>query len=88
MISSSEIEVNENDSENWMEFPITSTQLHKDNTYGFRLTSPDTMVALGEAAWPSKYPFKYGEEWNVNNLENKEHYYRYFSLAFKVELRA
>ena len=30
----------------------------------------------------------YGEEWNANNMENKDHYYRYFSLAFKVELRA
>lgn len=88
VISSSEIEVNENDSGNWMEFPLQSTRLLKDNAYGFRLTSPDTLVALGEAAWPSKYPFEYGEEWNSNNIGNDEHFYRYFSLAFKVELRA
>ena len=88
IISSSEIEVDENNSENWMQFPLQLVQLHKDDTYGFRLTSPDTLVALGEAAWTSDYPFEYGEEWNTNNIGNEEHYYRYFSLAFKVELRA
>jgi hypothetical protein len=60
----------------------------RHNTYGFRLKSPDTLVAIGEAAWSSKDPFSYGEEWNINNIENKDHYYRYFTLAFKVELRA
>ena len=88
VLSSAEIEVDENDTENWMQFPFQSVQLHKDNTYGFRLMSPDTLVAIGEAAWSSKNPFVYGEEWNINNIENKDHYYRYFSLAFKVELRA
>ena len=88
ILSSAEIEVDENDTENWMQFPLESVQLHKDKTYGFRLKSPDTLVAIGEAAWSSTSPFVYGEEWNANNIENKDHYYRYFSLAFKVELRA
>ncbi len=52
------------------------------------LKSPDTLVAIGEAAWSSKNPFTYGEEWNINNIEKTDHYYRYFSLAFKVDLRA
>ena len=88
VLSSAEIEVDENNTENWMQFPLQSVQLHKDKTYGFRLKSPDTLVAIGEAAWSSTSPFAYGEEWNINNIENKDHYYRYFSLAFKVELRA
>jgi hypothetical protein len=88
ILSSAELEVDENDAENWMQFPLQSIQMHKDNTYGFRLQSPDTLVAIGEAAWPSKSPFTWGEEWNINNIENRDHYYRYFSLAFKVELRA
>ena len=88
VLSSAEIRVNENDAENWLQFPLQAVQLHKDNTYGFTLKSPDTLVAIGEAAWPSKYPFEYGIEWSINNIENKDHYYRYFSLAFKVELRA
>ena len=55
---------------------------------GLDLKAPDTLVAIGEAAWSSKDPFVYGEEWSINNIENRDHYYRYFSLAFKVELRA
>lgn len=88
ILSSAEIEVDENDAENWIQFPLQSVQLQKNNTYGFRLNSPDTLVAIGEAAWPSISPFLYGEEWNTNNIEKEDHYYRYFSLAFKVELRA
>ena len=88
VLSTAEIEVDEKDAGNWMQFPLQSVQLHKDSMYGFRLKSPDTMVAIGEAAWSNKYPFEYGEEWNTNNVENKDHYFKYFSLAFKVELRA
>lgn len=88
ILSTSEIEVSESDAENWMQFPLQSIPLQKNNTYGFRLQSPDGLIALAEAAWPSKYPFEYGEEWSINNRENKDHYYKYFSLAFKVELRA
>ncbi len=88
VLTSSEIAIDENDADNWMQFPLHNLHLHKDNTYGFRLKSSDALVALGENAWPSKNPFAYGEEWSINNIENKDHYYRYFSLAFKVELRA
>ena len=87
-LTSSEIKVDSNDEENWMQFPIHSVPLHRGNTYGFQLKSPDGLVAIGEAAWTNKHSFNYGEEWSVNNIENKDHYYRYFSLAFKVQLRA
>ena len=88
ILSSSEVNVDEADRDCWVQFPLQTVQLYKDNTYGFRIKSPDTLIAIGEAAWPSKYPFEYGVEWNTNNIEKKDHYYRYFSLAFKVELRA
>lgn len=88
ILSSVEIEVDENDAENWVRFPLQSVQLHKDTTYGFRLKSPDTLVAIGEAAWPNTSPFAFGVEWNIDNIDNEDHYYRYFSLAFRVELRA
>lgn len=88
VLTSSEIEIDENDAENWMQFPLQTVKVHKDADYGFQLKSPDTLVAIGEAAWSSKNRFVYGEEWNINNVENKDHYYKYFSLAFKVELRA
>lgn len=87
-LSVSEIEVSKDDNENWMQFQLPAVQLLKENTYGFRLKSPDAFIAIGEAVWPNKNPYMYGEEWNKNNIDNKENYYRYFSLAFKVELRA
>ena len=80
--------MDESDAGNWIQFPVQSVRLHKDTTYGFRLKSPDTLVAIGEAAWPNTSPFAYGVEWNVNNMDNEDRYYRYFTLAFKVELRA
>ena len=88
VLSSAEIGVDENDTENWLQFSLHAVPLHKDKMYGFRLKSPDTLIAIGEAAWPSNYPFEFGVEWSTNNIENKDHYYRYFSLAFKVDLKA
>ena len=88
VLSSVETEVDESDAGNWIQFPVQSVRLHKHTTYGFRLKSPDTLVAIGEAAWPNTSPFAYGVEWNVNNMDNEDRYYRYFTLAFKVELRA
>lgn len=88
VLTTSEIEVDSSDEDNWMQFQLKAIPLHKDSTYGFRLKSPDALVAIGEAAWPNQSPFAYGEEWNINDIENKDHYFRYFSLAFKVELRA
>lgn len=85
-LTSSEIEVDKKDVEHWVRFDFPSVPLHKNNTYGFRLKSPDALVGIGEAAWPSRSPFAYGEEWHVDDYHNKELYYQYFSLAFKVEL--
>jgi hypothetical protein len=88
ILSSAELEVDKNDADNWMQFQLHSIPLQKDNTYGFQLQSPDGLIAIAEAAWPSNSPFEYGEEWSINNRENTDHYYKYFSLAFKIGLRA
>jgi hypothetical protein len=88
VLSTSEIEVTRGDADHWMSFPLPAIPLHKDSTYGFRLSSPDAFVGIGEAAWPSKSPFMYGEEWHGDSAHKNDQYFRYFSLAFKVELRA
>jgi hypothetical protein len=88
VLSSTEITVDEDDAENWMKFSLPSIPLHKDNTYGFQLKSNDALVGIGEVAWPSASPFAYGEEWHDDNKHQHDQYYRYFSLAFKVGLRA
>ena len=48
ILSSAEIEVDESDAENWIQFPLQTVHLLKDKTYGFRIKSPDTLVAIGE----------------------------------------
>lgn len=88
VISSAEVEVDRNNNEKWIRFHLPAVTMHKNQTYGFRLKSTDALVAIGEAAWPNKSPFAYGEEWTGTNFDNQGQYYRYFSLAFKVELRA
>lgn len=88
VLTSSEINVDRNQNEEWIRFQFPALILHKDNMYGFRLKSDDALVAIGEAAWPSKSPFAFGEEWTGNSLDSKGQYFRYFSLAFKVEIRA
>jgi hypothetical protein len=88
VLSSSELDVDGKNSEKWICFQLPAVVLHKNNNYGFRLKSTDALMAIGEAAWPNKSPFAYGEEWTGSSIDRLGHYFRYFSLAFKVGLRA
>jgi hypothetical protein len=88
VLSSSETEVGNNDAGHWINFNLPTVHLDKNKTYGFRLKSTDALIAIGEAVWLAKNSFTYGEEWNSRTDESSDHYYKYFSLAFKVELRA
>ena len=88
VLASTEMEVDKKYSENWIRFQLSSIFLHKNNNYGFRIASSDALIALGEEVWPNNSPFICGEEWTGNNLENHGQYFRYFSLAFRVEMRA
>ena len=88
VLTQTEIDVEKKDAGNWMQFHLPNIPLHKDAAYGFRLRSNDALVGIGEAAWTSHGNFAYGEEWHADNLHSRDQYFRYFSLAFKVELRA
>ena len=59
--------------------------LHEDEMYGFRIYANNTMVAPGEAAVGNQNPFS-GEEWHADSIDQAGHYYRYFSLAYKIEM--
>lgn len=72
----------------WIRFPLPSVQLHKNHSYGFRLQAPNALIAVGEAASGTQHPFTFGQEWNADSLNEKGHYFTYFSLAFKVEMCA
>ena len=72
----------------WIQFILKPLSLVKDKTYAFRLQTPDALIALGEAASGITKPFSYGQEWTGSSADMKGHYFTYFSLAFKVEMRA
>lgn len=87
-IGSCTVSVQKGDGDRWIRFSLPQLHLHKDGTYGFRVHAKEALVALGEAASDNRHPFTFGHEWNGDSLNQTGHYYSYFSLAFKVELRA
>lgn len=87
-IGESSCTVEKKDNQRWIRFSLPPLQLNKSATYGFRVYTSNAMVGLGEAACDNRHPFTFGHEWNADSTNQKGHYYSYFSLAFKVELRA
>jgi hypothetical protein len=87
-IGNSTIELQRSDSNKWIRFNLQPVPLYKDSTYGFRLQTTDALIGIGEAASGTKHPFNFGQEWNGDSKNEKGHFFTYFSLAFKVELRA
>lgn len=80
--------VEKEDNHKWIRFSLPTLELKKEATYGFRLKTHNALVGLGEAACDNQHPFTFGHEWNADSINQRGHYYSYFSLAFKVELRA
>jgi hypothetical protein len=87
-LGSASLEVNKGDDAKWIRFALPPVLLRKDVSYGFRVQTHRAMIALGEAATGTKQPFTFGHEWNGDSVNERGHYYSYFSLAFKVELCA
>ena len=84
---SSTVAVKKTDEERWIRFNLPPMPLHKNENYGFRLRTNDAMIAIGEAAAGTQNPFS-GEEWHGDSKDQDGHYYKYFSLAFKIEMCA
>ncbi len=75
----------------WVAFKIPGLHLTKGTAYGFRLQSNDSYVGIGEAVGSAKHPpFTSGKEWKFSSSHSNSdaHSYAYFSLAFKVGLKA
>jgi hypothetical protein len=87
-ISESSLNVGKADYQKWIRFSLHPVYLKKAATYGFRVYTTNALVGLGEAACDNQHPFTFGHEWNADSKNQRGHYYSYFSLAFKVELRA
>jgi hypothetical protein len=80
--------LNSGDKAHWIRFALDKISLNKNANYGFRLQTKDAFVGLGEAASKAHHPFEFGCAWNAGNINDKGLYFKYFSLAFKVEMCA
>lgn len=82
------VNFNSSCNDKWIAFKMPGLHLDKGFTYGFLLESHDSYIGLGEAAGSAKNPpFASGKEWMFID-RNKAHEYAYFSLTFKVGLKA
>lgn len=80
--------IGKTDHHKWIRFSLPTLTLKKEKTYGFRVHTDNAMVGLGEAVCDNQHPFTFGHEWSADSTNRQGHFYSYFSLAFKVELRA
>lgn len=87
-LGSANVNFNQSCNGKWIAFQIPGLHLNKGLTYGFLLESHDSYIGVGEAAGSAKNPpYASGKEWMFID-RNKSHAYSYFSLAFKVGLKA
>jgi len=88
-LGTASIDVTNNETGKWVSFDMKGTHLNKGQAYGFRLASPDTYVGVGEAAGShTTPPFGAGQEWQFTKNQSNGKCFSYFSLAFKVDMRA
>lgn len=84
-ISRSVLQVEKKDAAHWLRFELEPVNLLRNGHYGFRLQSGDGIIGIGEAISHAPKPFPFGQAWS---RDGGEHYFSYFSLAFRVELCA
>lgn len=87
-IAETTLNVQQDDREKWICFNLPPVQLKKEASYGFRVFSYNAMIGLGEACHDRDHPFSFGHEWHGNSSDQTGNYFSYFSLTFKVEMRA
>ena len=87
-ISQSHLDLHKEDDSQWVRFELEPVALHGNNTYGFRLQTQDAFIGLGEAATKAEKPFTFGCSWNGDTNNETGRFFKYFSLAFKLEMCA
>lgn len=88
-IGSTSLELSNSNSDKWVSFKMPGMLLNQGKSYGFRLESENAYVGLGEAVGSHlKPPFLNGQEWKFVDKDQQGNSFTYFSLAFKVGLRA
>ncbi len=88
-LATANVTFNTNCNGKWISFKLPNLHLNKGMSYGFKLESHDSYVGVGEAAGSAKHPpFAFGKKWKFISDDNKGDSFAYFSLAFKVGLKA
>lgn len=72
----------------WIRFYLQPVSLKKNASYAFRLHSDTALIGIGEAASNAHKPFATGQEWKGDVDSGKGYFFKYFNLAFKVEMIA
>ncbi|MES2429574.1 MAG: hypothetical protein V4556_01480 [Bacteroidota bacterium] len=88
-LGSASVEFNKADTGKWVAFNLPGLHLNKGQSYGFKLESGEAFIGVGEAAGSYQQPpFTSGQEWRFTNNNKNGDAFSYFSLAFKVDLKA
>lgn len=88
-LKSTVVDFEKKDFEKWIAFHLNGIHLNKGKSYGFKLHCADSFIGIGEAVSDSQDPvLDSGQEWQCTNGEKKGQSLNYFSLAFKVDIRA
>ncbi len=89
VLNTSSVNINNTEAGKWLAFNMKGMHLDKGQAYGFRLESPDTYIGVGEAVRShTTPPFGAGQEWQFTKKQLTGKCFSYFSLAFKVDMRA
>ncbi|MGG9971470.1 hypothetical protein ACQ33O_06720 [Ferruginibacter sp. SUN002] len=87
-LGTASVELAKADAGKWIAFNVPGLHLNKGKSYGFKLES-DTYIGVGEAVGSHQQPpFINGQEWRFTNNNKNADSFSYFSLAFKVDLKA
>lgn len=83
------LDLKKDDSGKWISFKMPEMHIIKGKFYGFKLASKDSCIGVGEAAGNEKLPpFSPGQEWEFTDDNDAGDCFSYFSLAYKVGIRA
>jgi len=86
-IGESNLSIQKKDISKWITFELEPVALKKDGTYGFRIQTIDAYIGIGEAATGNQQPFTFGNAWSGDSKNKEGHFFTYFSLTFKVEMK-
>jgi len=89
VLGSASVGFTRTDTGTWKSFNVPGLHLNKGKMYGFRLATQDCYIGVGEAVGSCERPISIGgQEWKFVNKDQQGQSFSYFSLAFKVAVRA